>query len=171
MNSNIPPYIEQSFRWIRETISLIYSHHKHPLPMVAMIFMYAETLGKPLTPKKGRTAEKKVSTFIKEYLPNLWDAFSFSYKREQILGNYYRNGLVHQMFMKMNCGIHEGGTEYVSQKIQNVPFSINIDMLFPEFINGLSLYYKKLISDSFFLGSFKTEMEDFPNQFMDNDGS
>lgn len=143
--NDIPQYVEQGFRWGRETVELIYSQHKHPLPMVAMIFMYAETLGKPLLPKKEQTTEKKVCKFIEQYLPKLWSSFSFVNDRSKILGKNYRNGLVHQMFMKNNCGIHEGGIEYVSQTIQNVPYSINIDMLVPEFIDGINKYYNTLL--------------------------
>ncbi len=55
---SLPPFVEQGFRWIRETVALIYAHHRHPLPVVALIFMYAETLGKPLAGQEARPATK-----------------------------------------------------------------------------------------------------------------
>ena len=155
--NNLPSHIEKSFRWIRETISLIYAHHKHPLPMVALVFMYAETLGKPLLSKEDRTTKNKVCQFLKEYLPELWKSFEWSSEREEILGDYYRNGLVHQMFMKENAGIHEnvsGDTNYVSKTFQDVPYSINIDRLIPEFLQGINTYYRKLENDEMFLNNF-----------------
>ena len=165
MNKNtkniLPQYIEQGFRWMRETISLIYSHHQHPLPMVALIFMYAETLGKPLIPAKSRTTQNKVSAFIKEFLPKLWNSFKSYPDREKILGDYYRNGLAHQIFMKQNCGIHEnksGDLNYVSNKLPNAQYSINIDFLVPEFLTGISKYYKKLNSNKKFLNNFENEL-------------
>lgn len=159
--TQIPLHVEQGFRWARETINLIYAHHRHPLPMVAFIFMYAETLGKPLVPANNRTTKTKVCTFIERYLPKLWAAFGWSSEREEILGNYYRNGLVHQMFMKQNAGIHEdksGDTQYVSQNFNGIPYSINIDRLFPEFLEALGSYYQKLETDNTFLQTFLTEL-------------
>ena len=166
-NQQIPQYIEQGFRWIRETIALIYAHHRHPLPMVALIFMYAETLGKPLVAsEKDQTTKAKVCAFIKDYLPKLWAAFEWNKEREKILGDYYRNGLVHQMFMK-NAGIHEdklGDTQYVSQNINDIPYSINIDRLVPEFLEGISIYYRKLETDNEFLKTFDTELRKAPDK-------
>lgn len=159
--NQIPPHVEQGFRWARETISLIYAHHRHPLPMVALIFMYAETFGKPLLPSNGRTTITKVCTFIERYLPELWTAFGWSSDREEILGNYYRNGLVHQVFMKENAGIHEdksGDTQYVSRNFSGIPYSINIDRLVAEFLKGIGTYYRQLETDNAFLKTFLTEL-------------
>ncbi len=152
------PPIERGFRWIRETISLIYAHHQHPLPMVALIFMYAETLGKPMDNTSTKT---KVCSFVKQFLPQLWDAFSWSSEREAILGDYYRNGLVHQIFMKNDAGIHEdksGDNKYVSRNFPDIPYSINIDRLVPEFLEGLGIYYEKLETDDVFRTRFVQEL-------------
>lgn len=161
----IPPYIEQGFRWLRETVALIYAHHQHPLPMVALIFMYAETLGKPLAVEQGKgpnpSTKDKVCAFIEKYLPKLWNAVPSSLNKADVLGNYYRNGLVHQMFMKQNVGIHEdrsGNTSYISTGFPGIPVSINIDRLVPEFLDGLAAYYTRLLTDNTFLSLFETEL-------------
>ncbi|HEY7675836.1 MAG TPA: hypothetical protein VIG69_02100, partial [Candidatus Methylomirabilis sp.] len=78
-----------------------------------------------------------------------------------ILGDYYRNGLVHQMFMKQNAGIHEdtlGRTDYVIRDFGGMPYSINIDRLVPEFLDGLSAYYRLLETDSGFRQTFEAEL-------------
>ena len=136
-------YIEQGFRWIRETIMLIYAHHQHPLPMVALIFMYAETLGKPLAREElgGKEAPtEKVSLFVQQYLPGLWECLRNHKGRDRLLGDVYRNGLVHQLFMKSGHGIHEDRADrrYVITDHPGVPLSINIDRLVPEFLEGLN---------------------------------
>ena len=98
--------------------------------MVALIFMYVETLGKPLAAYAGKPTDtkNKVCAFAEMYLPELWKAFELFPNRADILGNYYRNGLAHEMFMKDNAGIHEGGTDYVLKNISGIPYSINIDL-------------------------------------------
>lgn len=153
------PSIERGFRWIRETVALIYAHHHHPLPMTALIFMYAETLGKPLT--KSTKKEDRVCVFVEGYLPKLWAAFAWSTDRRRILGDHYRNGLVHQMFMKENAGIHEdkdNDTEYVSRNFASIPYSVNIDRLVPEFLDGINAYYRRLETDSEFRKKFEESM-------------
>lgn len=159
----IAPYIERGFRWIRETVSLIYAHHQHPLPMVALIFMYAETLGKPLAAqqKKAQTTKTKVSLFVQKCLPKLWAALAAFDNREDILSDYYRNGLVHEMFMKQDAGIHEdksGDSSYVSTGFPGIPVSINIDRLVPEFLDGIAAYYNQLLTDRAFLDCFAQEL-------------
>ncbi len=154
---------EQGFRWMRETISLIYAHHRHPVPMTAMIFLYSETLGKGLAfleNNKNPKTNEKVSGFVSKYMPKLWKAMENFTDKENILANYYRNGLIHQMFMKNNVGIHEdanGITEYV-YKSSDVPCSINIDRLVPEFLDGIAAYYSALCSDKTFLNAFNEAM-------------
>lgn len=157
----VPKYVEEGFRWMRETIELIHTHKKHPLPMVALMFMYMETLGKPLAVAAGKRKDTdiKVCAFVELYMPKLWAAFAAFPKRQDILGNHYRNGLAHEIFMKNNAGIHRGGTDYVL-KASGIPYSINIDFLVPEFIQGLDLYYKRLTSDSDFFKSFDKELGD-----------
>lgn len=153
--NQIPPFAEKGFRWMRETIALIYEHHRHPLPMTALIFMYAETHGKPLT--ENSKSEAKTCAFIQVFMPNLWKAFEWSPKREVILGNHYRNGLAHQIFMKQNAGIHEdnqGDPRYVVQKLGNIPYSINIDRLVPEFLEGTRKYFERLGTDVEFFNRF-----------------
>lgn len=156
--------VERVFRWMRETITLIKDHHRHPLPMVALIFMYAETLGKPLVPKKEgekRYTKEKVTAFVKEYMPKLWDAFAWNKDREEILADHYRNGLVHEMFMKKHAGIHEdisGDTQYVSRAFPGVPYSINIDRLVPDFLEGINEYFRQLETDEDFFNTFNTEL-------------
>ena len=156
----MPAYIEQGFIWIRETVTLIYAHHQHPLPMVALIFMYSETLGKALAGGSASTKDK-VCSFVKTYLPKLWASFSWSGDRERILGDYYRNGLVHQMFMKQNAGIHEDKldhTVYVLRDFGGMPYSINIDRLVPEFLDGVSVYRSRLETDGGFRQTFEAEL-------------
>jgi hypothetical protein len=161
----IPKSVEQGFRWMRETISLVYAHHRHPLPMVALIFMYAETLGKPLVIKdegERRFTEEKVCAFVESYLPKLWAAFEWSgNRRNTILYDHYRNGLIHQMFMKEPAGIHEvhqGDTQYVWHNPEGTRFSINIDRLVPEFLDGINTYYQRLETDKEFLETFRREL-------------
>ena len=124
--------IEQGFRWIREAISLMHEKHCHPLPMVALLFMYSETLGKGLMFSQGEkkpSTTQKVSIFIREYMPKLWAALEFAPNREEILSNTYRNGLAHQLFMKGNTAIHENegnDIDYVL-KDEDLTCSINVD--------------------------------------------
>ncbi len=137
--------------------------------MVALIFLYSETLGKPLAKlDKGKNGSisDKVSAFVKRFLPKLWDAFERSEKLESIKTEWilrdYRNGLVHQIFMKDNSGIHEdvsGDTQYVSTDFPGVPYSINIDRLVPEFLEGIGEYYQLLETDSKLLNAFLDELE------------
>ncbi len=156
-NNRFPPEIEQGFRWIRETISLIYTHHRHPWPMVALIFMYAETFGKVLCRESGMqdslSSARKVSQFVEKFMPKLWNALDGKDK-SQILGDFYRNGLVHQLFMKRGHAIHEdksGDTSYISFNVIPYPMSINIDHLVPEFQDGLAKYYRRLETEANFL--------------------
>lgn len=155
----IPNYVEQGFRWMKETIYLMHAHHKHPLPMTALIFIYMETLGKPLAKKNSNTTKKLVS-FVETYMPLLWKELEDFEDREIILANF-RNGLAHQIFMKGNCGIHEdisGELSYVSKKFSNCSCSINVDHLVPEFIIGISKYYNHLTKDEKFLKKFEKEL-------------
>jgi len=153
-------YIEQGFRWIRETIMLIYAHHQHPLPMVALIFMYIETLGKPLVRERGEKEKTipKVSLFVQKYLPGLWESLRDRGDRDSLLGDVYRNGLVHQLFMKSGHGIHEKDERYVITGLPEAPLSINIDRLVPEFLEGLNKYYQRLKKDAQFLQTFNACM-------------
>lgn len=157
----MPEFAERGFRWIKETVALIYAHHKHPIPMVALIFMYAETLGKPLAVATGKTPDtkNKVCAFTEAYLPKLWAALSAHSNRADILGNHYRNGLAHELFMKQNAGIHEGGSDYITNA-PGIPYSINIDLLVPEFLEGLAAYYARLGSDAAFVKIFNEQLGD-----------
>ncbi len=166
-HDSFPSEIEQGFRWIRETISLIYAHHKHPLPMVALIFMYSETFGKVLCREAGTKgnipSETKVSKFVETHMPKLWVALASQPERNKILGNYYRNGLVHQLFMKNGHAIHEdkqGDTSYVSYDIAPFPMSINIDRLVPEFQNALATFYGRLETEPQFLKIYIAAMSE-----------
>jgi len=146
---------------------LIYDHHQHPLPMVALIFLHAETLGKPLDREKDNTGKtvKKVSLFAERYLPGLWESLQEREDRETLLGDVYRNGLVHQLFMKDGHGIHEADERYVITNFPGVPLSINIDRLVPEFLEGLASYYGRLMKDSGFLRTFNECMLEGPRPF------
>jgi hypothetical protein len=65
--------IEKMFRWIRESVTLMYAHHKHPVPMTALIFAYMETFGKALIVCKKPEQEitNKNKAIIKTTMKNL----------------------------------------------------------------------------------------------------
>ncbi|MBI5629963.1 MAG: hypothetical protein HY921_03650 [Elusimicrobia bacterium] len=158
-----PVYIGDGFRWIKEAVEFMHETHKHPLPLAALIFMYIETLGKPLVfeMRKSPTTKNKVSLFIEQYMPKLWQSMGFlGNNRPEILSNQYRNGLAHEIFMKDNCSIHEGDQTYVSTIFKNVgiPISININFFVREFLEGLEQYRQRLLSDSKFLELFQDSL-------------
>jgi len=159
--------VEQMFRWIRQSISLMYAHHKHPVPMTALIFAYMETFGKAL----GRTSVKdKVKKFIQTYMHGLCDALNQkrlgfnsdvyldnkNYKIEEILGNFYRNGLTHQFWMKKGSALFENATPSARKEYLWIEFfnnqkrfmGINIDFLVRDFLNGINEYQNKIINDN-----------------------
>jgi hypothetical protein len=158
----VPVFVEQGFRWMRECIELIYTNHQHPLPMTALIFMYAETLGKPLCLESNLpfSTENKVCIFVEQYLPDLWKALESNPTRRSILADY-RNGLIHQMFMKGGCAIHEdkaGTTQYVVENSGASPVSINIDRLQPEFKQGIASYENRIEAEVLFRAIFINAM-------------
>lgn len=169
--------LERMFRWIRESVAFMHAHHKHPVPMTALIFTYIETFGKALLEDKEKkpSSEEKVCKFVREYMKDLCNALdklhrNFDSEIElqlnsttvknvrigEILGNYYRNGLVHQFWMKGGLWLIEnvdGIMEYVvinkdikdeEGKKRRVPFGINIDYLVPDFFKALSMYHNHL---------------------------
>ena len=124
--------------------------------------MYVETLGNPLCieSRTALTTENKVCGFIETYMPQLWKALEAIPERRSLMVDY-RNGLVHQMFMKDACAIHEdkaGTSEYVVKNLGGSPVSINIDRLVPEFRRGIDSYERRLASEVLFRGIFVKAM-------------
>jgi len=132
--------------------------------MTALIFMYCETLGKGLLYSDANPTPKtidKVSEFISRYMPKLWNAIGDRTDRKEILGNHYRNGLAHQLFMKNGAGIHEdksGDTNYFVPELGGTPYSINIDRLVPEFLDGIASYQSDLNLNQNFRNKFDGAM-------------
>lgn len=164
--------IEQMFRWIRESISLMYAHHKHPVPMTALIFAYMETLGKALG---GNSTKNRVKKFTETYMHNLCDGLNQKglnfnsyiylnnkpYQIEQILGDFYRNGLVHQFWMKKGSVLFENADHFDSKIEAPIEYlwitednnrrqfkGINIDFLVPDFLNAITEYQNKVMNSS-----------------------
>jgi len=210
----------------------MYAHHRHPVPMTALIFAYMETFGKALLIKElGATLEgkikkdknevrkivkqkmkqlvtdlelddtnkyeqsftesimvriykpkytsiQKVVKFIETYMNGLLNALNEKGKgfdsdvviekknkeceKEKvgaILGDYYRNALVHQFWMKPGVCLVEnthGTSEYlvIDKELTNqkggkkqVKFGINIDFLVPDFLNAINEYENRLTQD------------------------
>ena len=162
-----PEKIEQMFRWIREAISLMYANHKHPVPMTALIFAYMETFGKALG---GKSTEEKIEKFIETYMHGLCEALKQkklnfdssvylngeSYKIRTVFGNFYRNGLVHQFWMKKGCALFENATPNAPKEYLWIEFSnnqkyfmgINIDLLVPDFLNAINQYQSRIKNDN-----------------------
>ena len=156
------------FRWIRESIALMYKEHTHPMPMTALIFIYMETFGKALLKNNYKSSEKKVVMFIKNYMHELMCALCkniLDFEDEvlvrgntrkirigTIFGDYYRNGLVHEFWGKEGCIIFENKTKeapknylWLIPKNENKIFAgINIDYLVPDFLNALEEYERTL---------------------------
>jgi len=163
--------IEQMFRWIRQSISLMYANHRHPVPMTALIFAYMETFGKAL----GETlTQGKVRKFIEEFMHSLCDALkkeglglssnvilnNQGYTIEKVLGDFYRNGLVHQFWMKKGSALFENKQHYnprikapikyvwIKQKNSQKQFiGINIDFLVPDFLNAINEYQNRIMNN------------------------
>ena len=131
--------------------------------MAAMVFMYIEALGRPLAAEMAlgfvKDGEWRVSTadkvyaFVHLYMPELWTALERFEDRKHILADTYRNGLVHEIFMKGDAAIHEcliGKKDYVREGQAGCPVSIEWGMLANEFRAALRAYQQRLQTDSVF---------------------
>lgn len=162
--------IEQMFRWIRESILLMYSHHKHPVPMTNLIFAYMETFGKALG---GCNTIDKVKKFVETYMYGLCNALKEKklnfdskvhfndnfYDIKEVFGNFYRNGLVHQFWMKKGSALFEIKHSFKDRKVplkylwikeknkEKHFIGINIDFLVPDFLNAIAEYQFKIMSN------------------------
>lgn len=111
---------------------------------------------------QGSWSNKSIEAFIKEFFPK-------EYKEHaSILGNFFRNSLVHTAYTPRGSGVSRGRTD-IHLRVRLTPegysYIIDSDQLYKDFKQAMQNYFKKVKSDEKTLENFESFLDKIEGQF------
>ncbi|HSX48744.1 MAG TPA: hypothetical protein VLE44_00620 [Candidatus Saccharimonadales bacterium] len=111
---------------------------------------------------QGSWSNKSIEAFIKEFFPE-------EYKEHaSILGNFFRNSLVHTAYTPRGSGVSRGRSD-IHLRVKLTPdgysYIIDSDQLHKDFKHAMQNYFKKVKSDEKILENFESFLDKIERQF------
>jgi len=111
---------------------------------------------------QGSWSNKSIEAFIKEFFPE-------EYKEHaSILGNFFRNSLVHTAYTPRGSGVSRGRSD-IHLRVRLTPegysYIIDSDQLYKDFKQAMQNYFEKVKSDEKTLENFESFLDKIERQF------
>lgn len=105
---------------------------------------------------QGRRSNKSIEVFIREFFPQEYR------EHASILGNFFRNSLVHTAYTPRGSGVSRGRSD-IHLKVRLTPegyaYIIDSDQLYEDFKQAMSNYFEKVKSDESVLENFEAFLD------------
>jgi len=111
---------------------------------------------------QGRRSNNSIELFIREFFPQEYR------EHASILGNFFRNSLVHTAYTPRGSGVSRGRSD-IHLKVKLTPegysYVIDSDQLYEDFKQAMSEYFKKVKSDEKILENFEVCLDEIERYF------
>ncbi len=111
---------------------------------------------------QGSWSNKSIEAFIRDFFPEEYKEHS------SILGNFFRNSLVHTDYTPRGSGVSRGRSD-IHLKVRLTPegysYIIDSDQLYKDFKQAMQNYFKKVKSDEKTLENFESFLDKIERQF------
>lgn len=113
---------------------------------------------------QGRRLNNSIEVFINEFFPP-------EYKEHaSILGNFFRNSLVHTAYVPRGFGVSRGRSD-IHLKVRLTPegyaYVLDSDQLYEDFKQAMASYFGKVKIDEEILEKFESFLDEIERQFPD----
>lgn len=111
---------------------------------------------------QGRRSNKSIEIFIRDFFPKIYKDHA------SILGNFFRNSLVHTAYTPRGSGVSRGRSD-IHLKVKLTPegyaYVLDSDQLYEDFKQAMSDYFEKVKSDENILENFESFLDEIERYF------